>query len=220
MPRRFRRFRKSGRRGRRTPWYAKKYSVGTLARKAWRGVWKLKGLVNSEMLHLDTAITGGIDTSGTMTHVTAIGQGDTVSGRTGNSVFVRALNWKGLLFRTSAGDYFQAFRMIVIQDTQQIGDTAPTLSDVLENVTVQSHLKVGTAGRFKILYNHVYHFDVNGVGGMPFQINLPMRHHIRYNGTASSDIQRGGLYCACLSTQGTGNYPQIQSEVRVSYHDN
>lgn len=222
MVRRYvKRFRKGRKRSaKKVSWYDKKYSVGELAQKAMAGVWKLKGLVNSEMLKKDKQITGTVDSTGSVTHVTDIAQGDGEGTRTGNSIFCRALNWKGQVFRTTSGNALQSFRIMVVQDGQQITDSGPGVTDILESATVYSHLNKNTVGRFKVLYNRVFLMSSTGELGKNVNINIPMRHHVRYNGSATSDIAKGGLYVLLLSDQSSTNYPSIQSELRLSYHDN
>lgn len=218
---RFRRFRRyPKRKGKSAPWYAKKYSVSQMAQKALKGVNYIRGLVNSEMYKLDTAVTGTVPDSGSVTHVTAIPQGDGEGNRSGNSVYVRSLNWKGQVFRTTSGNANQTMRIIVFCDNQQITDSSPGVTDLLQSATVYSHLNKNTVGRFSILANKVFMLSSTGDLGKQVNINIPLKHHVRYNGSATGDIARGGLYVLCISDQASTNYPSIQSEVRVSYHDN
>lgn len=202
------------------PWYAKKYSAMDAGRYALRQVWRLKGLVNSEMYKFDTQLTGTVPDTGGINAVTNIAQGDTGITRTGNSIYVRSVNWKGQVFRSTSGNVAQTMRLMVVMDSQQVGDTTPAISDILSSVTTYSHLNVSTVGRFKILATKIIVLSSTGDLVKNFEINLPMRHHVRYNGTGASDVQKGGLYCVTISDQASANYPSIQSECRVSYHDN
>jgi len=191
------------------------------AKWALNAAWKLKGLVNSEMCKVDYVQSAvNITNAGAMIDLTNIGQGDDENARHGNSIYARAVNWKGYVARTTSGDAVQVVRLVVVIDTQQVGDTAPTLNNVLESITPYAHLNTATVGRFKILCNKLITLDTASKLSQTFEINLPMRHHIRYNGTTGGDVQRGGIYCGHLSTQGTSNYPTLNSEIRLSYHDN
>lgn len=196
-------------------------SAWKTAKWAANAAWKLKGLVNSELKKVDyTAAGTNVTNAGTVVDLNNIGQGDTDNARNGNSLYVRSLNWKGYLARPTAGDVVQCVRLVVFMDTQQVGDTAPTLNNVLDNITPYSHLNSDTVGRFKILCNKVLTLDTAKSLSQQFEINIPMRHHIRYNGTTGTDVQKGGLYLGFLSTQGTSNYPTISYEARLCYHDN
>jgi len=220
----FKRFRRGRRIMRRRPMrpqrrYNTLGAVRFLARKAARGVRYIRGLVNSEMFKYDQSQTANsVTQAGTVLALTSIAQGDGDGNRTGNSIFVRSINFKGTLTYNTMGNNEQFVRIILFEDTQQISDTSPSLADVLEAGTTFSHLNSNTVGRFKILYNHVFALSQNRPG-IPFEINKSMRHHVRYNGTAGTDIQRGALYMMWLSDS-SSNYPQLNYETRTSYHDN
>lgn len=190
-------------------------SLGALA---LRKIWKLKGLINVEKKKFDIVNTGAnILNSGSITHLTAIAQGDTDQNRNGNSVFVRSVNLKGTLnIHASAANSW--LRMSLIMDTQQIADTAPAFADIYESTDVNSHLNNLTVGRFKVLASKTYALDAVNSNKILY-LNVPMRHHVRYNGTAGTDQQKGALYLVFVSNEGT-NGPLITHETRVSFHDN
>jgi len=197
---------------------------GGYARSAFnlaRQVWKLKGLVNSEMLKHDIAVNSSVDLASALrVNLQGIAQGDSASGRTGNSIFVRSFNFDGLLYRGTSGDVVQEVRVSIVMDTQQLSDTAPTTTDIYVDQTPTAKLNPNTVGRFKILWSKQYVLDTVKTLSSLVKINLPMRHHIRYNGTGVDDVQRGGLWMIVSSTQGSANFPTIQGSARLSYHDN
>lgn len=212
-----RRFVKRRRLGRRKAPYG-----GFIKSAAWaaRQIWKLKGLVNSEMYKLDTAWATSAITQGSTSHRTGVAQGDGDGERTGNSIFVRAYNFKGIITRNSSGASIQTVRISLIIDTQQVGDTNPSYTDIYESVSPFAHLNSNTVGRYKVLWTQTYVLDSVQRPFALVNINLPMRHHVRFNGTSASDIQRGGIYM-CFATDEPGvNQPSIAGEHRLSYHDN
>lgn len=195
-------------------------SAWKTAKYAAQQVWKLKGLVNSEMMKLDTtgsAVT--VTNTGIVTHMTAVPQGDTDASRHGNSIYCRSLNIKGYV-RMNASATASIYRLSVIIDTQQVGDTAPSFSDIYESADVNAHLNNTTVGRYKVLKNIVFTLVQGQTDVRYFNINIPMRHHVRYNGTASSDVQKGGIYLVRVSNEGAGFQPADSFEARLSYHDN
>lgn len=210
--------RRRGFKRRRTGWGGYLKTGMSLARQ----VWKLKGLVNSEMYKLDTVWAPAAMTNGFCSLIPKIAIGDGDSDRTGNSVFVRAFNFKGQLTHNAAGVNNQVVRVSVIIDQQQIGDTSPSYTDIYESVSPYAHLNSVTVGRFKVLWTQTYVVNNYDKNLALININLPMRHHVRYNGSATTDIQRGGLYiCASCDEVGTADkFPTIAGEHRVSYHDN
>lgn len=195
-------------------------SAWKTAKWAAKTAWKLKGLVNSEMMKLDTSASGvSIPTTGVVTHMTAVAQGDSDASRHGNSIYVRSLNIKGYV-RMNAAATASVYRLAVIIDTQQVGDTSPSYSDIYESSDVNSHLNNTTVGRYKVLKNIVFTLIVGQSDVKYFDINIPMRHHVRYNGANSSDVQKGGIYLVRVSNEGVGFTPSDSYEARLSYHDN
>lgn len=207
------------RRGRKTPWYAKKYSAMQLAGKALSATRYIRGLVNSEMFHYQKTGNSNLFSSGTILPITDIAIGDTAVTRTGNSIFARSL-FLNLLIKSNASNLNTQFcRVILFTDTQQVADTTPAVTDVLTTATPNSTLNANNAGRFKIIKN--WQFYINQSTKPAFQIKkyTKLWHHVKYNGSASTDIQRGGLYLLYLSDQGSYT-PDIAYQTNLGYHDN
>lgn len=227
MPFRFRRRRpyrprRPIRRRPRLPWYQKKYSVGQIASSAWRGVKYLKTLVNSEVKKLDQTGTGTLtETTAGVLHLTAIAQGDTDASRDGNSVLLKYGTIRGTLVHNSAGDAQQFCRLLVFQDKQQVSDTAPTLSPLLEGTYPYiAPLNNENLGRFTVLYDRMFTLDAEHQA-LTFKINLNLvGKHVRFNGANTTDVQKNGLYFGFIGSQATSNYPTITYYTRIGYHDN
>lgn len=213
-------------RGRKVAWYNKKYSAVQMARKAWRGVKYIKGLVNSELFKSDTAVSEVVDyATPSVINLVAIGQGDTDATRTGNSIFIRSVALKLMCSPAVTATAYSAVSIWLIRDNQQRSDTTITFSDVFETsgsaTSVDSFLNSDNVGRYSILKRWKYGW-APGAQNNPNHINavIKMRHHVRYNGTTASDYQKGGLYLVMTSTNTTTLRPNVTGNVRVSYHDN
>lgn len=205
-------------RRRRTPWYRKKYDALSLAAKAAKGVWYLKGLVNSEMLHNQSTGSTLVPNTGVVTLLNGMAQNDTSSGRTGNSILMRNVFLR-LGFQQHPSATSTTYRVMLVLDTQQVGDVSPSVGNILESVNVYSPLATDSAGRFKIMKN--WFFNTNTVSTTYKSINLykQFRFHTRYNGPANTDIQKNGLYLVLLSNEPT-NQPTCAFTWKVGYHDN
>lgn len=207
---------------RKTPWYRKKYNAVQLAYKAWRGVKRIRGLVNSEMLHVDkTYSSNTISGTGYVYNLTGIAQGDGINQRTGNSILLRNLTYR-LKFEINASVTVDTtIMMALVWDTQQVGDSAPAITDIFASATPESLLATGTLGRFKIiLRKHILLTPASG--GRPAIVmhnTLNLYKHIRYNGVNDTDIQKNGLYLVMVGSEST-NLPTITGTVRIGYHDN
>lgn len=204
------------------PWYRKKYSVGQIASKALRGVNYIRGLVNSEMFKYDISSSASPSWGGTVVALTNIAQGDTDATRTGNSIYVRQLMLRTTVTYNTAAAAPIRVRLLLFIDSQQIGDFPPAGTDVLEWTGVAnaplSPLNSDTAGRFKILRSRI----MTVYADKPIALNnwlVKLRHHVRYNGSTSSDIQKGGIYLLIVSNR-NADVPNVESCIRVSYHDN
>lgn len=217
MPAR-RQYGRRSRRARRTPWYRRKYDAMSLAAKAAKGVWYLKGLVNSEMLHNQNLGSTTSSSTGTMTLLNGMAQGDTSSQRTGNSILMRNVHLR-LVFTQNPTAVSTIYRVMLILDTQQIGDTNPSVTDVLESASPLSPLATGTSGRFKVLKSWFFTTDDDKSQTKIIQFYKDFRFHTRYNGTANTDIQKNGLYLLHLTDQAT-NTPTLNYSWKVGYHDN
>lgn len=203
-------------------WYNKRYSTLQLAQKALKGVRYIRGLVNSEMFHYDTTFSSAaIVSTGANTHLTALAQGDSATGRTGNSILLRSLTYRFRLEVNSAVTLDTGVTVIIFIDTQQVSDTSPAVTDVLTTATCESLLNLNAVGRFKILSRKTYILTPASGGRPAIEVNNTMNlyKHVRYNGTASTDVQKNGLYVMFISSEPT-NTPVVTGAFRIGYHDN
>lgn len=217
MPYRRRSYRGRRRRSKQA-WYNRRYSAKDLALKALRNTKYIRGLVNSEMFHKDFATNAAqIYNTGSVYALTEISQGNTMGQRTGNSILLRNLSQRIRLTKSTSANT-TVVRMILFYDRQQVSDSYPTLANLLQSVSVDAPLNSDNFGRFKIVTSKVIVLDSN----------RPMWHkesfksmyqHVRYNGNASTDIQKNGLYLAFISDQVT-NVPLLDIYTRLSYRDN
>lgn len=203
----------------------------TLAKSAYAGVKYIRGLVNSEVYKYDqnsnpdTALNG---TAGWQWSFVNIAQGDGDNTRTGNSIFVRGIRFMITCQNASTTPVpFTRVRVMIFYDNQEVADSLyPTLSDVLENTgeyASTSALNSNTVGRFKKLYDKVQVHDIVNRTSSIFYGYIPLQTHVRYNGTSSSDIQKGNIWgvVLCDNTNVAFNNPIIHTiQQRTYYHDN
>ena len=192
-----------------------KARVSDVANLAMDGVRAIRKLINSETQVVDINSTAVFTASvAQVVHLTAIAQGDGQDGRTGNSV---------LLSYIKCNEFFVAtvptiVREILFQDMQQISDTTPSASDILEVSTdPMSYISKTTAGRFKILEDKVYTLESGNKGLYRVARHTKTyNHHVKYNGAATTDIQKGGIYRLILPSAVINQ----SSRYRVGFHDN
>lgn len=200
------------------PWYNRKYTPSEVAYRAFKGVNYLKGIINSEKHHhtLNSSVTPS--TSGSVISLHEIAQGDTDSTRTGNSILAKSLAFRFLInMNPSATQTY--VRILLIQDKQQIADTGPSITDVLHSASVQSLLLIQHIGRFQVLHDQVVDLDNSLRTTKMTKLYKKLHTHIRYNGSAASDIQKNGYYLMVLSNEAT-NTPTVFYNTRLSFYDN
>lgn len=212
------------RRYRRRPWYQKKYSAIQLAGKALSGVSYLKSLVNAEKHLFDTINTGSTPSSaGTITHLTAVPEGDTQGARDGLSILANGNYLSGeVTINASATATF--LRIMLVVDKQQVSDTAPAVADVIDSSSSLlwlAPLNNLNLGRFSVLHDRLIRVDSDdplksfkkycrfGKHGM----------HIRYNAALGSDIEKNGFYIILVSSEAV-NSPTVKFFNRFRFYDN
>lgn len=188
------------------------------AMAAWTGLNYIKGLVNSEMLHHNQNASISISNTGTVVHLTNITQGDGSAQRTGNSILLRTVFGRiSACIHASATDTF--IRCILFKDKQQVGDTLPLVTQVLRTNSYLAALNSNQAGRFIILKDFMLKLNSANNTNSFRKILRKLHQHVRYNGTANTDIQKSGVYILFISNEAT-NTPTLDYDLRVSYHDN
>lgn len=209
-------------RRRKAPWYNRRitipYTPSQIASSAWRGVQYLKSLVNSEVYKFDSTANPEADSTGSITHLTPIAQGDDDGNRTGNSILAKYL-WLQLLVTMGGSATDTTYRVIVFIDRQQISDTTPAIGDVLEATALTAPLNNLTVGRFTILYDRVHNVCTSSIRTRQHRLYFRLQKHIRYNGAAGSDIQRNGVFLMIFSNEPT-NDPAATMRWRIGYYDN
>lgn len=205
-----------------TAWYNKKYSTMQLAKKAWYATKYLKGLINSEKMYADRALTLGA-TQSDIWNLQQISTGDAAGNRTGNSILVRSLYLRGYMQINASVLAATRVCLCLVQDKQQISDTTPTILDIFTSISPEATIRVGsttnTAGRFKIIWRKNYTL----VQGQSPNINIDkffkLYSHVKFNGTGVNDVQKNGYYLVMLSSEVT-NFPTISVNSRMGYYDN
>lgn len=192
-----------------------------LAWQAYKATKYLKGLVNSEMAHKDNSFSLGSAQSKIFSFVN-IAQGDSASDRTGNSILVRNLYVRGTMEINTSVTGDTRICLMLVKDTQQVGDTTPSVSDIVTSSTdPDTLLATGTFGRFKVLWRKNY--ALTPVSGGRNVVSLSkywkVYDHVRYNGSANTDIQKNGYYFVVITSENV-NYPSVNFNARAGYHDN
>lgn len=209
------------RRKKRQQWYNRKYSTLDIAKKAWYATKYLKGLINSEKMYVDRTMS--LASQSEIYNLQLLSQGDGAGNRTGNSILVRSIYLRGYMQINPSVSVVTRVSLCLVQDTQQIADTVPTILDIFTSISPEATIKVGnttnSAGRFKILWRKNYSLIQGQVPNINLDKFFKLYSHVKFNGTGVNDIQKNGYYLVVMSSEVT-NFPTVSITSRMGYYDN
>lgn len=188
-----------------------------LALQALKGLRYVKGMINCEYHLRDISIPLGTQSS--ITNITAIPQGDGNGQRTGNSILCRSIYIKGFLQINSSVSVNTRLTLVLVRDLQQISDNAPSITDIFTTIQPETLVNTANAGRFKIMWRQTYNLIPNQRPVLNISKYIKTYQHVRYNGSAATDVQKNGMYLLVLTSEAT-NYPTIGLTSRIGYYDN
>ena len=124
-----------------------------------------------------------------------------------------------MCFKCNTSATVSTIRVILFQDKQQVADTSPGVSTVLNSVDPLSALSLSVEGRFKIIKDYTIALDNINKKSIVVKKFINQYSHVRFNGATGADVQKNGYYLLFLSDEAT-NTPTISYNVKLSYHDN
>lgn len=203
-------------------WYNRKYSPLQIAQQALAGVKAIRGIINSEKHNYDAGplYTGQVTSSTTTlgSNITGVTIGDLNSNRTGLSILAKSAHVKGYL-QYASGTTGTRVTMYIIRDDQQIADNYPVWNE-LHAGDINSFLNVNSSGRFTILKKQTFEQDTE-VPEVNIDMYVPLDHHVRYNGSAATDMAKGGVYLMLISNKVAGvTAPTAALNSRLTFYDN
>lgn len=203
---------------RRRRYYRNKVNWIALAKKAYRGVRMLKGIVNSELNKVDTIIAATPTTTPGISLLTGLGEGTDVSQRIGNSILAKYLTYN-IDASMNASASATHVRFIIFVDTLGTG-TAPTAADLLEvSTNTQSPIKIDSGPRFIILRDIHFDLSINGDRIQHLKGYIPLNIHIKYTGASGGSVYKNAIYLYEISSEAT-NAPDANLYFRLAYYDN
>lgn len=172
------------------------------------------------MFDASPAFTGQVTNSVSTlaSNLTGIAVGDLNSNRTGLSILAKSVHVKGFI-QYASGVTGTRITMLIVRDDQQISDTSPIWSDI-HSGDINGFLNPNSVGRFTILKKVVYEQD-SSINEVVVDTWVGLDHHVRYNGTAATDIQKGGVYLLLISNKVAGvTSPTAALNSRLTFYDN
>lgn len=192
----------------------------SMAAKALSIAMGVKRLLNVEHKFHDVNVSLSSDTTGAVSNLTLVNQGDGVSSRDGNSIKAESIYVRMRATINSAATIPCSIRTILFIDTQQQG-TAPVLANVLVG-DLDTPLNIEDfPGRFKVLRDHEFNLSPGGNEILTSSFYVPLSHHLKYDGVAgtAADQRKGQLYLLNVSNVAT-NLPTLNVDSRLRFIDN
>lgn len=186
--------------------------------KAYKIATKIAKLVNVEVKHLDTTVSGGFNSTGIVNSLNTMAQGDTNITRNGDSIKALSIHGKGFL---SVGSDDSIVRVMLVLDKQCRG-AAPAVTDILESASVTAHQNLDNLRRFKILDDKLFRVETN-LEKQPFEIiqTFPNLHLYYSDGDAdAAALKDNALFALVISDTDPATDPQVNVVWRLSFTDN
>lgn len=179
----------------------------------------LKTLINVERKYHSVTISQNPDNStGAVTYLSGLTQGDTASNRDGNKVRVRSIQYHGRIsINPSATQTNVRVLLCRLKDTN---GTDASITDLFETPSVYEFYKTNEIFNYKVLKDKT--FTVNSdKPNVVFRWFIKQNSHLQYSGNSNAvtDQQRNGYFLISISDQMT-NTPTVGGRTRMQYIDN
>lgn len=188
----------------------------------------------TKYVSIDLANSNIPDASGGIVHLTAIAQGDTQITRDGNVVNITSLN---MYMQFTRQDFTTdmlvnaGIRFFVVVDKEQIADTQPSVATIFTNTAPVDPLPaLNNLERFRLIYMSPYidgmqlMLQTTGSNNLSaqksnvFQFVKDLNIKVAYNGTASTDIEKNGIYFGVM-LQGFNDQFDMTGTARLGFTD-
>lgn len=177
-----------------------------------------------ELKYRDVQATAtAIDNTGLVQPINVAAQGDGVTNRDGNSLFIKSFYMKYFLqWDVASSTASQTVRVILVQD-KQCDQASPSFGDVLEDVTsldiLTSAIDFNNSRRFKILYDRNHSLNqvrTNVTVKKFFKINQTTK--FLNTGATIADISTNAYFLMFISDS-VSESPILTSFLRMRFTD-
>ncbi len=197
--------------------------VAKLANKALDVAVMVKALVNVEYKSFTIALVTDPNSTGVVTHLTAIAQGSDFSNRIGRKIKLLSLSIRGnIAINGSATN--SIYRLLILRDNSGT-TTPPTIANLFTDTAtfLNNKNKIGdpqSNSRFTVLSDTWYTINIgNENTRKKIQIYKKVNFHVNYSGTAATDEGKGCVYALQASSEASLD-PIVTADVMIKYIDN
>lgn len=204
------------------------YSCGSMvakdAAKALTMARGLKKLINVEYKSINNAVNTTPDSTGTVSTVTNLAQGDDTFNRDGNKIRLFSVKMAGQA-TIHASARATNLRLMLVQDRSGT-TTIPAITDLFTSVAAFAAGQPNSGGpqvnsRFKVIFDKKIVLSDNGKQNQYFDVYRKLSGHTYFTGTAATDEGRNGLYLFTASNEAAaGNEPAVSATIQLKWIDN
>lgn len=199
-------------------------SVASTALKALKVAQGVAALVNTEYKQIDVDGSPSCSTTGTLTLLTNVDEGDSRITRTGDVIRVKSNALNFYVIQNAAATTTQVMVALILDLAGNAGVDAPTMAKIYEDngtsVNIISHRNLDYRTRFVILKD--WHFTLDAAKGhsavIKFYKNLDFRAHFA-GADGDATYKANQLWLAVMSSEAT-NTPTLYFRNRVRFIDN
>lgn len=170
------------------------------------------------------------DTTGSVTLLNGVAQGDDFTNRTGRKMTMKSLYIRGLVKNVDSVSGPNLARMIIVYDNQTNG-AAPVITDILKAASSTSQINLNNRDRFRILCDQQYAIgaidntatQAYAAGPIVFDFKLYKKLNLEtiFGGTtaAVASINTGSLYMITIGDQAAGAGSLFKLTTRIRFLD-
>jgi len=205
-----------------------RYKVADMAFTAFKGVKRIKQLINTESKYYDRTVSATIDESGVVYNLANIATGTGPTNRIGDSIKPQGFKMRATLQNNSSSTQTNMIRVIFFRYHYENAAT-PVTNDLLLNTCTASWrlLNLFTStdrGRFTIISDKVHVWTQGKTSETHTKIikeSFKVPGHIKYE-TGTASCEHNGLYMLVLSNFITASAvkPTFEFTSRITFTDN
>lgn len=207
-------------------------NTARIAHQAYNMAKVVASIVNSEKKYFDVGIAYDTNTTASVTCLTNMAQGDTNITRNGNTIALKSLQVHGY-WQGDTGVPSEQCRVMIVRDNDNLGGTAPTITDILESPGGVLQLRnKNTPKRFTVLYDHIFVGSTDTpVKKLDYYKKFKMQKDkngnptrsikLMFDGTTANDYTRGHIFLVAVGNVATASTTStLQLQTRIRFYDN
>lgn len=187
---------------------------------------------NGELKYLDTGISAGMNSTGSVTALNLLAVGDDNTTRDGRQITAKSVHIQGFIQPEDQTVNSQLVRWLLVWDSQPNSSTIAAIGDILVTATSISHTNLNNRERFTILRDQRFAVGfVSNVATQAYAVGpgvhvvnefVPLKElKTTYSGTTAviGAIATGALLLVLVGTEAGGTAATFNGQARLRFFD-